>query len=236
MSGLFDGDRAKDVEAVLYLANQVAAIWNECGGQQHGFSVIVGEKELGICCDHAREILVESGKFPNPPGPFKRVAALIVCARLYPFFGLDPKPLTVQDRNAWLTRLVALLIPVTLQRLEVNVSKGEKEHWIALDKWIGFCSHHHKIEFLAFLEWLETCEWAQAHIPDPDWKVFNMKRLARMILATTLIIEANYYCGERPVSDDSLRKSYKPWSKTSNLTPLNYDGALFVEAKRKGLI
>ena len=234
MSGVFEGDKVEDAQAILRFANLVATLWNENGGPDFGFEIRVGENEVKRCCNEARHVLVESGMFPIPPGPFKRVAALIVCARLFNFFDFVPKPVSAQERDAWQARIVALLIPVGLSVLEVNVSKTEGvQRWVKLDKWKGFVSHHYKIEFLAFLQWLEICDWANQSMGQNEWRLFRTKRLARMVLATTLILEANYYAGEYQMPADSLRKIYKPYGSKQDLTVFSYDAVLYRNAAAK---
>jgi hypothetical protein len=236
MGLLHDKAGQEDYDAILTLARSVAEVWNTFGGTDHGFRVRVGEKEVQECCSLGHEILITSKKFPNPPGPFKRVAALVVLARLYPFFELDPPPPYPQACQIWLARVIGLLIPATLSTLEVNISKDKTNpKWEQLNNWRGFASPHYKIEFLVFLQWLDGLSWIRPIIDEQLWQSIRKDRLARMILATSLIIEANYYCTETGAPNaNHLRGKCKGCVEGQDLTPLNYDERLYDKAKSLG--
>jgi len=206
-------------------------LWNEYGGDANGFSISVGEKELRYCCDKGAEVL--ETYFSHPPSPFKRVGAFVVLARLFPFFGFTKSPPTPVAKNQWYARLAALLIPPTLRGMKVDVSDDDQhEKWMLLDKWTGFPSPHVKVEFLAWLEWLDPLQGVPppSGMPREDWESLLNDRLARMILRTSLLIENMYYLCEisaKVGTEGCLRGQCRRCMKGINLTGLNYDGILY---------
>lgn len=208
MGLLVTSDGKDDFEAIGRVAGTVANVWNEYGGKSDfGFSVEFGTEQIEECSKKASTIFKEF--FPNPPGPFKRVAALLVFGRLYPFFGFKPARASEIENEEWLSRIVVMMLPVALRLLRADISTHPKaQSWKSINAWKGFPSVHYKIEFLAFMQWLDNFQW----LPDsleglPPAVIEEVKRrlklekmtsnrLARMILATSLIIEACYYASE----------------------------------------
>jgi len=235
--GLLD-DRGGDYDyqAVFDIAWPIAQIWNNFGGENHGFKLKVGKTQIKECCRIGDEVLIQSKKFPNCPSPFKRVAALIVAAKLFPFYEQVPAPPYPAVQQIWLSRLVALLIPGALSVLAINVSDNEKIPDLKqMDHWNGFASTHYKIEFLKFLQWLDSFDWVKVQGDREMWKSINRERMARMIMGVSLIIEANYYIGEvGPPKPEHLRGKCKQCLKDQDLTPLTYDSQIYDNALKAG--
>ncbi len=219
----------EDYDAVEFVAEQVAILWNDFGGQDHGFRVVVSKADIKKICDKSNEVLTKF--FPTPPSPFKRVAALLVFGRLYPFFGFEPRQISSDLHDKWLSRILALLIPATLPNLEVNLSSqpSKTEKWVRLNNWTGFPSAHFKIEFLLFLEWLQNHHWPAI---DEKWEDETAKRIARIILSCALQLESCYYLCEWVVLPDGKTKKGLVRVQGSclgclhanlDLTPLSYD-------------
>ncbi|MGA2221742.1 MAG: hypothetical protein ABSH21_08185 [Verrucomicrobiia bacterium] len=232
MGLLAQANGASDYEAAINVASQVATLWNEYGGQQHGFQIEAGKAEIIRCCDRGTALL--DAYFYRPPSPFKRVAAFCVLARIQPFFQLRPKPPTAPSNAEWLARICALLIPTTLAILHVNTAKSdEPPHWVNLDKWKGFPSPHVKMDFVSWLQWLDNFDYLSKpeSTTQEDWEIILDERAGRMILSTALMIEAFYYINEGcpfPPSVNHLRgKCRACLDKTDDLTTLVYDGLLF---------
>jgi hypothetical protein len=237
MGMLDDRGGEHDYQAVFDVAWSISQLWNNFGGEQHGFKIKVGKAQIKECCRIGDDLLIQSKKFPNPPSPFKRVAALIVTAKLFPFYQQEPSPLSPAIKQIWLSRIVALLIPGALSVLEVNVSNDEKYPKMkTLDNWNGFASPHYKIEFLKWVQWLDGFDWLNVQGDREMWDQLNKDRMARMIMATSLIIEANYYIGETgPPQAEHLRGKCKLCLKNqSDLTPLTYDAEIFDNAAKAG--
>jgi len=208
MGLLVTSDGKEDFDAIARVAGTVATVWNDYGGKaDYGFTVEFGTDQIEECSKKASAIFKEF--FPNPPGPFKRVAALLVFGRLYPFFGFKPARASAIENEEWLARIVTLMLPVALRLLRADISTHPKaQTWKSINAWKGFPSVHYRIEFLAFLQWLDNFQWAAnclegmppATIEEVKHR-FNLdkmtsSRLARMILAASLIIEGCYYASE----------------------------------------
>ena len=234
--GLLDDSGAdRDYEVLLDVAWGVAELWNNFGGpQKHHFVLRIGENELRECCRRGDEILIQSRRFPNPPSPFKRVAALVVLARLFPFFELDPATEYHQEQ-IWLSRLSALLIPGAISVLEVNLSEDPANPKWTPGKWNGFASPHYKIEFIKFIQWLDNFDWLVLGTEGEKWKQTKRERLARMVMAVSLIIEANYYIGETgPPKPEYLRGKCKLCIKPADSVDLTYDTEIYDNAEKEG--
>ena len=238
MGLLVDDDINKDVDAVASIARRIAFNWNTYGGYHHGFTIKWGEAQIKQCCERASEIF-QGTCFPLTPGPFKRVAALIVLGRLNPFIAFDPELKITTDDNRWLSRIMALFIPVTLSRLTLNIAPHiGPPRWVHLDKFHGFPSAHTKVDFLNWLTWLDSMNWSKngADAMKVEFTDFPNQRLARMILSTSLILEGYYYCmeglPEQPLPGH-IRGKCRGFMKALDLTSLTYDAFLFQENLRK---
>lgn len=128
------------------------------------------------------------------PGPFKRVAALLVLGRLTSIFSLATpnskveslKPVNASMEREWLPKLCFLLLAPAFSSLTVSNAQGATH---SLQDWKGFPSFHSKAEFLFWLEWL--CDYPLDSLSDDE----KVTRRGRMILGTSLILEAIYYQG-----------------------------------------
>ena len=176
------------------LADEVCRFWNENGGIDHGVKLFVGKDKIEEVSVAGDAILASF--FADPPGPFKRLATLLVLARLDGLFTLaapssDNVNLVMVNsltHRQWLARICYLLIEPTFFSLTVK-GEGGKEY--PLTEWKDFPSIHSKAEFISWLEWL--CDYPHDYFPSPQRDVEKMNRRGRMILATSLILEAVYY-------------------------------------------
>jgi hypothetical protein len=247
MGLLVSGNLEEDKKAIIRVADRVSILWNEHGGEEFGFKIRHGSDQIEYCSRRACEILRRH--FPDPPGPFKRVAALLVFGRLYPFFEFDPPRRSDQENEEWLARIVALMLPVSLRLLHADISsKKEVQTLKSMDAWKGFPSVHYKVEFLAFMQWLDNLEWFSDCLDGlPENVITEVKqrmrmdevidnRLARMILATSLIIEACYYGSEiLPKQSDQAHlrgKCLGCIDPKGDTTALSYDARLFENYKK----
>jgi len=228
----------EDHQAVLDIANGVAILWNQHGGTDHGFSLLIGRNQVVDCCTHGTKLL--DRHFSRPPGPFKRIAALVVLARLDPFFQFEPNPPSVAARAEWLARICALLIPAAFSVLRVNIARSdEDEKWVNLDQWNGFPSPHMKMDFISWLQWLDNFDdiARPLNIEPADWNFRLEERVGRMILATSLMLESFYYCSEgcsTPPSPQHLRSKCRACLEgITDLTPLAYDSLMEISRARQ---
>jgi hypothetical protein len=221
-----------DVEAVLDVADQVATLWNDYGGTEHGFSLLVGQDAVMRVCEKGDFFLKKYFSKTCLPGPFKRTATLVVLGRLYPFFEMRPSRTTFLSTGKWLPRIVALMIPGALRSLRFNAADNPAiPKWKPLDKWRGFPSAHYKLDFMSWVESMDSMEWIDTAIPPlaafEAWQETSEMRVARMILVTSLMIEACYYFGETnpgAAGPDDVRNKCKSFLLDNmDLTPLTYD-------------
>ena len=223
-----------DSDRVLVIARTVSTLWNKYGGVDNGFYIKIGEREVSQCCERGEAILAKFSCSKCNPGPFKRVAALVVLSRLFPFFGLTSSP-KVGTRVQWMARLSAMLIPSALRSLRVNISTVENPDktptWVSLNKWKGFPSPHYKVDFLAWLAWMDKLDNVQlsriSGFDQESEETIRDARLARMILVTALMLEACYYCGETlnmtPSKTDIRGKCTSFLLGQEDLNALTYD-------------
>jgi hypothetical protein len=180
-----------DVQHAQLIADCVAEDWNSVQKDLYGIMLWINPHGIKKCCQIGTQ-LFENGFFPPQPGPFKRVAAFVVLGRLYPFFKMTGReaPQTEHERQAWLARFMGLLVPAALRTMKVFINNK----WTTLEGWKGFPSPHYKLEFLAWLRWLDHFERYRPKFPDlAEWTRFSSERLARMVMSTALMLEACYY-------------------------------------------
>lgn len=136
-----------------------------------------------------------NNRFPQPPGAFKRLGALIAVGQIWPFFELEPRP--SGRLSLWTARILALFIPPALGMLEVDISDYQHApHWVKLRNWRGFASQHVGVEFLELLSWYDNRGWpSNVNLQEKD-----ETRLAQLALSVALILETSYYCGELATS------------------------------------
>ena len=97
----------------------------------------------------------------------------------------------IMKKRTWHVRLMMLTIPQLFAALRVKVNSGWREL-----SWPGFPSDHYQLEFMNFLKWLDHFEkFRQAITQHEEWDEFAKKRLARMVMAVSLSLEASYYAG-----------------------------------------
>jgi hypothetical protein len=188
-------DFPDDIETIGEIAQTVASYWNENGGPEHGVSVLWSREAADKISHEGDQIL--AGFFPDPPGPFKRLATFLVLSRLQPLFALVPpaagidnlKPVQPGFHDEWIARVTYLLIEPTLQVLKVHGKGGQV---ISLTEWADFPSLHTKTEFLFWLEWLR--DYPPGYLRHDVSDAEGRERRGRMALATALILEQAYYC------------------------------------------
>lgn len=209
----------EDQEFILRLARRVCNYWNNNGGVEHGVRLFVAKQAVDLVSRGGDEVL--AAFFADEPGPFKRLAALLVLARLAPLFTLatpdstreDPQPIPSEIEQEWLPRVCFLLIEPVLSNLAVKDAQGKLT---SLSHWDGFPSLHSKAEFLLWLEWMR--DYAAEHLIADE----NIVRRGRMMLATSLILEAVYY------QNPEARKTVCGFcdNNVGNLTGVVFDGLL----------
>jgi len=185
-------DSFENDEALIQeIAVTTATYWNENGGTDFGFQVFVPKDNIKEMSHSGDEVL--GAFFPEEPGPFKRVATALVMARLIPLFCLASvdstddhmKPIPARDEREWQARMAFLLLEPALAA--VHMTNGTDEGSMR-DHWHGFPSLHSKAEFLFWLEWL--CDYPPDILLD---EAAGLDRRGRMVLGTSLILEAIYY-------------------------------------------
>lgn len=174
-------------------------LWQHDLEDMYGFRGVVSVPSLEECLKKGAALFDEEPHyFSSPPGPFKRVAAFLVLSCLYPFIGFEPRfsahrrlamPKNNHDRRIWHVRFAVFMLPTLFYRLKVKID----EEWQRL-QWPGFPSQHYQLEFMNMLKWLDGFDHLQHCIsPHEEWDSFCKKRLARMVMATSLALEASYY-------------------------------------------
>ncbi len=185
-----------DTKAIEQLALQVCSYWNANGGGDCGFNLFAARDAIEKISHDGDKLL--SSFFPEEPGPYKRVAALLVLSRLTPLFALaapnsvppDLKPILYADEQQWLPRVCYLLVPLAFSLLSIRVDQETRP----VPAWNDFPSLHSKTEFLTWLEWLRDYPpeaFAKAQTAEQE----HLDRRGRMVLATALILEAVSYQG-----------------------------------------
>lgn len=189
----------QDYQFAFRTARCVQNWWNENQSKIYGFRLGLYAGSLRDCCKIGSG-LFDGPYFARPPGPFKRTSAFVIIGRLNPFFGFHPLakpkehtvslvPSSEGEKQAWLARIMTLMIPAILSGTRANIGGNH----ILLSEWVGFPSPHFKLEFLAWLRWLDRCESYRDVLGNKEWEKFYERRLARMVMATSLMIEACYY-------------------------------------------
>ncbi len=185
-------DSFENDEALIQeIAVTTATYWNENGGMDFGFQVFVAKDNIKEMSRGGDEVL--AAFFPEEPGPFKRVATALVMARLAPLFSLAAvestddhrRPISAKEERVWQPRMAFLLLEPALAA--VRMTNGESTGSM-LDNWHGFPSLHSKAEFMFWLEWL--CDYPSDILLD---EAARLDRRGRMVLGTSLILEATYY-------------------------------------------
>ena len=215
-------DSESDLKAITELATSVADYWNQYGTKKYPFIVQTSKEAIKKLAEEGDQVL--AAFFPEEPGPFKRVATLIILSRLIPLFSLGKNvptehfpPLSLMEEELWLPRISCLLINPAFKIINVSVNSTVHK----LTEWKSFPSAHSKAEFLLWLEWLRDYDASQLHQSEE-----NLVRRGRMILACSLILEAVYYQGPTRakicgICDDKV-----------DLSCVTYEGYLWEERKK----
>lgn len=202
-----------DQAAALEIADIVATWWNVKQAKAYGFGFVISESKVKQCCEKAGE-LFERNIFPEPPGPFKRIATFLVLGRLFQFFQIRPgypedgkwvatdfKPDPMHN-DAWVARMLVMTIPVIFSGMYVDIGKER----VLLDEWKNFPSLHYRLEFMALLRWLDLNDSHKANFTDKKtWEDITNDRLTRMIMAVSLIIEACYYLSSKEGASNKIQ-------------------------------
>jgi len=193
---IFMPEFEQDEKLISILAARVSLYWNRWGGTDYTVRAFVASPSVKIVSREGDEVL--AAFFPEEPGPFKRLATLMVLAKLVPLFTLatpnstkdNLKEVDMETEIEWLPRLCFLLIEPTFQILSLKGPNGKNT---PMSHWNGFPSMHSKAEFLQWLEWIR--DYSPEHLTQSA-RDENLVRRGRMILATSLILEAVYYQNE----------------------------------------
>ena len=192
-SGLLAKQSGKvDYDAATSVTDAVARVWNEKFART-GITLYTSRSAVEHICDLGKDLFA-SGAFADMPGPYKRVAAFTVLARLFPVFKpIFAYPESPEGAKAWEARFVLLSMASCMEILEA-VLDGET---VALPPWLGFPSLHYRLEFLTWIRWLDFSDgFGSGTGESAEWRQFQHQRLARMVMATSLIIEAAHYAGD----------------------------------------
>jgi hypothetical protein len=200
-----------DAAMIQLMANNVCSYWNENGGPDL-FAIRLFYKNKDNLDPTANvsfpQVLSQEGSvllekfFPDPPGAFKRAATLLVMARLRHLFTLatpdstsaNVKRIDPERAYAWAACPCFLLLAEIIKVLRVYNKTANKN--FGLDNWEGFPSVHSEAEFVHFVNWL--CDRPSEELHKPSAQPcktcdINEERRGRMILATSLILEAVHY-------------------------------------------
>jgi len=180
-----------DQELIKKMAVGIANFWNKNGGTDYGFQAFVAEESITKMSEDGDAVL--ASHFCADPGPFKRVAAALVLARLTPLFGIcsvnstneDMAKVPVMTVRDWIPRLAYMLIEPAFAAVKLVNRKNQTS---LADGWSGFPSLHSKAEFLLWLEWL--CDYPSDLLASESER---LARRGRMVLATALVLEGIYY-------------------------------------------
>jgi hypothetical protein len=193
--GILYENNVLDTDLIFTICEVHAEHWNRKYAEEYGIL-------LGIHREAVEAISIAGGNmlersFPKDdgtPSAFKRAATLLVMMCIHPFIvarqrdenGLFCKPVVVGDSLRDLAvRFMADTLPLVFSVLVTDVN-GE---WVPLDNWKGFSSEDFETEFITFLKWLGNSDCVQHSLGNP---VYNDERLTRIILGTSLILEASY--------------------------------------------
>jgi hypothetical protein len=194
-----------DVDRATGVARTVCGLWNaRCSGSW-GFVLKAHLPEIKAICLRGAELFGTAECFPREPGPFKRAAAFLVLSRLSPFYSVNNGVgvgFTAQERHHWNTRFLVLSVGPVLRQTHLMLD-GHSRHVMA--SWKGFPSLHYLLEFLVWLRWLDDFQRFEP-LFQAEWRAVSMQRLARMVMSTSLIIEACYYGAKSPFPSSCLDK------------------------------
>jgi hypothetical protein len=208
MGLLVQEDGVVDYQAVSDVVESIAKWWKINKEPDWGFEFFAVRSKIEYCSDFGSR-LFKSGYFAENPSPFKRVAAFLVICRLHPFFcykfSEGIKFETPTEEIAWNVRLLALSIPSILANQEVLLENKR----VPLPAWTEFPSLHYLLEFFAWLRWITRMQEHQPKFSADEWQEIYLQRVARMVLACSLMIEASYYAAENR-SQDSIRNLIMP--------------------------
>jgi len=224
-------DGEEDVAALYNLGLDLAAQWNEsaAGSEMgYGFQVQSVEDDCKKVCTIGTRVLKDY--FSDPPSAFKRTAAVIVLGRLFPFIGFIPERSDASDEHRWLARLMVTMVPVALRSIKVSVVPCQFPHTpinVTLKGFKQWPSVHVKAEFIEWMSSLDSLpDLTDAGLKEGDAKVAD-QRLARMIMAASLIIENAYYCMECapaiPTAEQLRTKCFPCIEKISTSIDLVYE-------------
>jgi hypothetical protein len=212
---LFD-QKSKDVLFLNRLAENVCTRWNENSGpEEFGIRLFYSTDAIEKIVEEGENLLTSLQH--TMPGPFKRLAALLVLARLNHLFTLatsesvanNVRSVAADKESLWVSRPIYFLIGETMSVLQINGKKAK----IHLGEWKGFPSYHSRAEFLQLLAWfcdmpMDSWHGEKRYNLDEiiekggecdDFKRVdaNFERRQRMILAVSLILEAVHYQGTK---------------------------------------
>jgi hypothetical protein len=227
-------DGAEDAAALFSLGIDLATQWNESAAGSpdvgYGFKILSVQDDCETVCALGTRVL--KAYFSDPPSAFKRVAAVIVIGRLFPFIGFDPERANESESHRWLARLMVTMVPLVLRSIDTTVTPchlPRKSQTVTLKGFKRWPSVHVKAEFI---EWMSSLDSLPDIVATAERKgdIIADQRLARMIMAASLIIENAYYCMEcapATPTDDQIRTKCLPCiEKISTDIDLMYEGVM----------
>lgn len=202
--GLFTaecGYQEEDYAETLKIATFIANWWNAELAEYHGFKLFVSAESVEECCKSASRIFSSEGTaFADFPSAYKRIGAYLVMGCLEPFWGFQPfgrpaawgieqMPTTDTDRRRWHVRFLIQSLHFLINRFQIEIGGS----WKSIH-WHGFPSSHYQLEFMNWMRWLDGLDNLQTQLLDNEWQTLQDNRIARMVMATALMIESCCYC------------------------------------------
>jgi hypothetical protein len=178
----------------------VCGDWDDNHSKKWGFTIDASRKSISRTHFFVSDLLTANPALPTDPGPFKMAAAFLVSGMHFIQFSFFPlqgaTALSESEQLVWKSRFMFKAIPVFLLQLKLTET-GKK-----LGKIWDAPTIHYRLDFLNFIRWCEFPLLGPSSPPPPNIPSVNMVRLNRLIMATTLIIEACYYLSENEVKCD----------------------------------
>ncbi|MGZ4974119.1 MAG: hypothetical protein ACXWJB_03420 [Limisphaerales bacterium] len=185
-----------DAALIVRICEIAASDWNTKFSNEFGvFVLIKPEAAEAISLAGGNMLLRSFPKDPRTPSAFKRVATLLVMMCLHPFIVVRQRdengefkiPVVVAENlRDFAVQFIIDTLPLIFS---VLMKQDDEGNWQPLDKWVGLPSEGFNDEFLLFLKWLGNSDCVVHSLGNP---VYNDERLTRIILGTSLILEAAY--------------------------------------------
>jgi hypothetical protein len=198
MGLLTDGDAEENLETLKRIISEVLVDWENNLLVEEGISVQVSNRALSRICLLAEE-LFDGRTFPEPPGPFKRAAAVCTLVRMFGQFTWVPEagraPLSELEEQAWVARFALATVPVTLYQMEVILD----DEAVILGKAWEPATLHLQVELLNWLRWLEP--------PQLSTDQVDLGRIQKTVMALAMAIEESYYLVDTEPNCDVMHRA-----------------------------